>query len=396
MDLEHSVRSFFARPGFTLLVLVPLALGIGLNTAIFSAVYAVLLRSLPYEEPQSLVRVWEARPRMGPDAEQMAAFSLEHFRAWRDGNDVFEAMAVYRDVSFNLTGGSEPRRIEGQNASPALFSMLGVEPFLGRYFSEEEETPGKDRVVILSYGLWQRAFGAEASLVGRTVELDGLSYTVVGVMPPDFRFPDSATEFWVPLAMAAPEPSRPGEMRIELVPVIAKLKPDVTVGQAEAAGETLLNNLRGTSEMASRMDEGVTIHLTSLHEQLVRPVRPALLVLLGAVGFVLLIACANVANLFLVRAHGRERDLAVRAALGAGRARLIMRVLLESILYGLAGGAVGILVAYWGVRMLRLLRPSDLPLLENIGISGAVLGFNFGVAVITAIPRWTRARLSRV
>ena len=385
MDLEHSVRSFFARPGFTLLVLVPLALGIGLNTAIFSAVYAVLLRSLPYEEPQSLVRVWEARPRMGPDAEQMAAFSLEHFRAWRDGNDVFEAMAVYRDVSFNLTGGSEPRRIEGQNASPALFSMLGVEPFLGRYFSEEEETPGKDRVVILSYGLWQRAFGAEASLVGRTVELDGLSYTVVGVMPPDFRFPDSATEFWVPLAMAAPEPSRPGEMRIELVPVIAKLKPDVTVGQVEAAGETLLNNLRGTSEMASRMDEGVTIHLTSLHEQLVRPVRPALLVLLGAVGFVLLIACANVANLFLVRAHGRERDLAVRAALGAGRARLIMRVLLESILYGLAGGAVGILVAYWGVRMLRLLRPSDLPLLENIGISGAVLGFNFGVAVVTAI-----------
>ena len=386
MDLRYSVRSFFARPGFTLLVLVPLGLGIGLNTAIFSAVYGVLLRSLPYEEPQSLVRVWEARPRMGPDAEQMAAFSVDHFRAWRDGNDVFEAMAVYRDVSFNLTGGSEPRRIEGQNASPALFSMLGVEPFLGRYFSEEEETPGKDRVVILSYGLWQRAFGAEASLVGRTVELDGLSYTVVGVMPPDFRFPpDATTEFWVPLAMASPEPTRPGEMRIELVPVIAKLKPDVTVGQAEAAGETLLNNLRGTSEMASRMDEGVTIHLTSLHEQLVRPVRPALLVLLGAVGFVLLIACANVANLFLVRAHGRERDLAVRAALGAGRARLITRVLLESIVYGLAGGAVGILVAYWGVRMLRLLRPSDLPLLENIGISGAVLGLNFGVAVVTAI-----------
>ena len=206
------------------------------------------------------------------------------------------------DVSFNLTGGSEPRRIEGQNASPALFSMLGVEPFLGRYFSEEEGTPGRDRVVILSYGLWQRVFGAETSLVGRTVELDGLSYTVLGVMPPDFRFPDAATEFWVPLAMAAPEPPRPGEMRIELVPVIAKLKPDVTVGQAEAAGETLLNNLRGTSEMASRMDEGVTIHLTSLHEQLVRPVRPALLVLLGAVGFVLLIACANVANLFRVYA----------------------------------------------------------------------------------------------
>ena len=384
-DLKRAVRSFLARPGFTVLVLVPLALGIGLNTAMFSAVYAVLLRSLPYEEPQSLVRVWEARPRMGRDAQQLAAFSMDHFQAWRDANDVFESMAVYSDVSFNLTGGSEPRRIEGQNVSPALFHMLGVEPFLGRTFVDEEETPGRDRVVVLSYDLWQRVFGAETSLVGRTVELDGLSYTVVGVMPPEFRFPDPATEFWVPLAMAPPEPARPGEMRIELVPVIAKLKTGVSVGQAEAAGETFLNNLRGTSEMARRMDEGVAIHLTSFHEQLVGPVRPALLVLLGAVGFVLLIACANVANLFLVRAHGRERDFAVRAALGAGRGRLMTELLLESMLYGLAGGAVGILVAYWGVRMLRLLRPSDLPLLEHIEISGAVLGFNLAVAIVTAI-----------
>ena len=384
-DLKHSLRELRARPGFTVAVLVPLALGIGLNTAIFSAVYAVLIRSLPYKNPQAIVRVWEARPRMGPDAGQMAAFSMDHFRAWRDANDVFEAMAVYADASFNLTGGSEPRRIEGQRVSPALFPMLGVEPFLGRYFSEDEETPGRDRVVVLSYELWQRVFGAETSLLSRTVQLDGLSYTVVGIMPPGFRFPDPATEFWVPLAIAPPEPARPGEMRIALMPVIAKLNPGITLGEAEAAGETFLNNLRETSEMARRMDEGVTIHLTSLHEQLVRPVRPALLVLLGAVGFVLLIACANVAHLFLVRAHGRERDLAVRAALGAGRARLATRFLLESTLYGLAGGALAILVAYWGVRMLRLLGPSDLPLLENVEISGAVLGFNLGVALVTAV-----------
>ena len=385
MDLRHSLRGLVARPGFTALVVVPLALGIGFNTAIFSAVYTVLLRSLPYEDPQSLVRVWEARPRMGPNAEQMAAFSLDHYRAWRDANDVFDGMAALGDVSFNLTGGSEPRRIEGENVSPSLFPMLGGEPIRGRYFAEDEEIPGRDRVVVLSYNLWQRVFGAETTLVGRDIQLDGSNYTVVGIMPPEFQFPDPNTEFWVPMAMAPVEPAAPGEMRIELLPVIAKLKPGVTVGQAEAAAETFLNNLRETSEMSRRMNEGVAIHLTSLHEQLVGPVRPALLVLLGAVGFVLLIACANVANLFLVRAQGRERDLAVRAALGAGRGRLMQRLFLESVVYGLAGGAAAVLVAYWGVRMLRLLRPSDLPLLENVSINGAMLGFNLAVALAVSV-----------
>ncbi len=385
MDLKHSLRGLVARPGFTALVVVPLALGIGLNTAIFSAVYTVLLRSLPYEDPQSLVRVWEARPRMGPNAEQMAAFSLDHFRAWRDVNEVFDGMAALGNVSFNLTGGSEPRRIEGENVSPALFPMLGVEPLHGRYFAEDEEIPGRDRVVLLSYNLWQRVFGADTTLVGRDIRLDGSNYTVVGIMPPEFQFPDPSTEFWVPMTMAPVEPATPGEMRIELLPVIAKLKPGVTVGQAEAAAETFLNNLRGTSEMAQRMNEGVAIHLTSLHEQLVAPVRPALLVLLGAVGFVLLIACANVANLFLVRAQGQERDLAVRAALGAGRGRLMQRLFIESVVYGLSGGAAAVLVAYWGVRMLRLLRPSDLPLLENVGINGTVLGFNLAVALVVSV-----------
>ncbi len=385
MDLRHSLRGLVARPGFTALVVVPLALGIGFNTAIFSAVYTVLLRSLPYEDPQSLVRVWEARPRMGPNAEQMAAFSLDHYRAWRDANDVFDGMAALGDVSFNLTGGSEPRRIEGENVSPSLFRMLGVEPILGRYFAEDEEIPGRDRVVVLSYNLWQRVFGAETTLVGRDIQLDGSNYTVVGIMPPEFQFPDPNTEFWVPMAMAPVEPAAPGEMRIELLPVIAKLKPGVTAGQAEAAAETFLNNLRETSEMSRRMNEGVAIHLTSLHEQLVGPVRPALLVLLGAVGFVLLIVCANVANLFLVRAQGRERDLAVRAALGAVRGRLMQRLFLESVVYGLAGGAAAVLVAYWGVRMLRLLRPSDLPLLENVSINGAMLGFNLAVALAVSV-----------
>jgi len=384
-DLKHALRGLWARPAFTAMVLIPLTLGIGMNTAIFSVVHAVLLRSLPYENPEALVRVWEARPRMGPDAEQMAAFSMQHFRDWRDDNDVFDGMAAYGDASFNLTAGLEPRRIEGQSVSPALFPMLGVEPLRGRYLSADEEVPGNDRVIVLSYDLWQRQFGADESLVGNTILLDGLSYDVIGIMPPSFQFPDRATEFWVPQVMAPPAPMRPGEMRIELTPVMAKLKAGVSAASAEASAETFLNHLRGTSEMASRMNEGVTIHLTSMREQLVRPVRAPLMVLSIAVGFVLLIACANVANLFLVRARSRERDLAVRVALGAGRGRLVGRLLVESLTFGLVGGVLGTIVAFWGVRALRLLRPAELPLLDSVEIDGTVLAFNFAVALVTAL-----------
>ena len=204
-------------------------------------------------------------------------------------------------------------------------------------------------------------------------------------MPAAFGFPSPDAELWVPQVMAPAAPATPGEMRIELVPVIAKLKPGVSAASAEAAAETFLNNLRGTSEMAARMNEGITIHLTSLHEQLVAPVRPQLLVLTAAVGLVLLIACANVANLFLARARGRERDHAVRAALGAGRARLVTRLLLESAAFGLAGGALGAVVAYWGIRLLRFLQPPDLPLLEGAGLSVDVLLFNLGIALLTAM-----------
>ena len=400
-DLRGALRTLVARPLFTILVLGPLALGIGLNTAMFSAVHSVLLRSLPYEDPESLVRVWEARPRMGADAEQMAAFSMGHFRQWRDDNDVFSGMAAMGDVSFNLTGGVEPQRVEGQNVSPALFRMLGVEPVVGRYFTDEEEVPGNDRVAVLSYGLWRQLFGEDPGVVGARIDLNGIGYDVVGVMPSEFRFPDPSTELWVPLAMSEPEPMRPGEMRIELVPVIAKLRPGVTPQQAEAAAEAFLNHLRETSETAQRMDEGVSIHLTSLHEQLVRPVRPALLVLFGAVGFVLLIVCANVTNLFLVRAQDRERELAVRAALGAGRKRLVWRLLSESLVYGLAGGALGAIVAYWCVRAFSMLRPPDGTALTDVSVSGTVLLFNFAAALVAGLivgvlPAWRAGRVDLV
>jgi putative ABC transport system permease protein len=385
MELKRALRSAAARPGLTALVVSALGLGIGLNTSIFSVVHAVLLRSLPYQEPERLVRVWERRPRMGEDAADMAAFSMDHFRAWREANDVFSAMAVYQDGSFNLTGGTEPVRIEGQSVSPALFRMLGVEADVGRVFAEDEETPGQDRVAILGHGVWRRLFGGDESVVGRTIHLDGNPYTVVGVMPREFRFPNPDTELWVPLPETPQAPARPGEMRIELAPVVAKLAHGVSIEEAEAAGQAFLDNYRGGSEHARQMDEGVTIHLTSLREQLVRPIRPALLVLFGAVSFVLLIICANLANLFLARSESRRAELSVRSALGAGRLTLLREALAESLLYGLAGGALGVLVAYWSLRLLVLVAPADAPLLAGARLDGTVLAFNVGVTLLTAV-----------
>ena len=383
-ESKRAWRGILSRPAFTATTLAALGLGIGLNTAIFSLVHAVLLRSLPYRDAERIVRVWESRPQMGEDSAEVAAFSMDHFRAWRESTGVFESMAVYQDRSFNLTGGSEPLRVEGQSVSPALFSLLGVEPLLGRAFSSEEEAPGRDRVALLSHGLWQRFFGGDEAIVGKTIHLDGQPYDVVGVMPRSFRFPQPATELWVPLPDADPEPLPPGAMRIELVPVVAKLAPGVSIEQAEAAGQAFLDRYRSTSSAPAEMERDVSIHLTSLHEQLARPIRPALLVLFVAVTFVLLIVCANVANLFLARSRGRETEMALRAALGAGRARLVRQLLAESLTYALAGGALAIVVATLCLRLVRLALPST-PWLEEVALDGPVVAFNLGVALLTAL-----------
>ena len=387
-ETKRAFREAGARPGFAMMVVLALGLGIGLNTAIFSIVHAVLLKSLPYDDPARLVRVWEARPRMGPEADEIAAFSMDHYRAWRASNDVFSTMAVYEDASFNLTGGPEPIRIEAQRVSPALFPMLGVEPLLGRVFAQEEETPGRDRVALLSHGLWQRLFGSDRAIVGTTLRLDGVPFTVVGVMPPEFQFPHPAVELWVPLADVAPPPAHPGEMRIELVPVIARLAPGVSLAEAEASGQAFLASYRGESAAPPGMpdiDEGVSIRLTSLHDQLARPLRPAVLVLFGAVSFVLLIVCANVASLFLSRAQERQPEMAVRSALGAGRGRLAAQLFFESFLYAAAGAALGLVVAYWGIRIFVGMAPSSSPLLEDVGLDVAVLGFNVALTGLTAL-----------
>jgi len=401
-ESKRALRGVRSRPGFTATTLAALGLGIGLNTAIFSLVHGVLLRSLPYREPDRIVRVWESRPppsgfgqprrspkgeggpRMKVDSAEIAAFSMDHFRAWRESTEVFESMAVYQGRSFNLTGGSEPLRVEAESVSPSLFSLLGVEPLLGRAFSAEEEAPGRDRVAILSHGLWQRVFGGDETIVGSTIRLDGEPYDVVGVMPRSFRFPQPATELWVPLPDVDPEPLPPGAIRIELVPVVAKLLPGVSIEQAEAAGQAFLDRYRSTSKAPPEMERDVSIHLTSLHEQLARGIRPALLVLFVAVTFVLLIVCANVANLFLARAQSRETEMALRAALGAGRSRLARQLLAESLTYALAGGALAIAVATLCLRLVRLALPSS-PWLEEVALDGPVVAFNLGVALLTAL-----------
>ncbi len=383
-ESKRAIRGVLSRPLFTAAILAALGLGIGLNTAIFSLVHGVLLRSLPYRDPERIVRVWESRPRMGEDSAEVAAFSMDHFRAWRESTDVFEAMAVYQDRSFNLTGGVEPLRVEAQSVSPSLFSILGVEAHLGRSFSKEEEARGRDRVALLSHGLWQRVFGGDEGVVGKTVRLDGEAYDVVGVMPRTFRFPDPAVELWVPLPDADPEPLPPGAMRIELVPVVAKLRPGVSIEQAEAAGQAFLDGYRRTSPAPPELERDVSILLTSLHDQLTRPIRPALLVLFVAVTFVLLIICANVANLFLARAQGREGEMALRSALGAGRGRLARQLLAESLFYALAGGALAIAVASLCLRLVRVALPSS-PWFEEVALDAPVVAFNLAVALVTAL-----------
>ncbi len=383
-ESKRALRGVLSRPFFTAAILAALGLGIGLNTAIFSLVHGVLLRSLPYRDPERIVRVWESRPRMGEDSAEFAAFSMDHFRAWRESTDVFESMAVYQDGSFNLTGGSEPLRVEAQRVSPSLFSILGVEPHLGRSFSKEEEARGRDRVAVLSHGLWQRVFGGDEAIVGKTVRLDGEAYDVIGVMPRTFRFPDPAVELWVPLPDVDPEPLPPGAMRIELVPVVAKLVAGVSIEQAEAAGQAFLDGYRRTSPAPPELERDVSIHLTSLHDQLTRPIRPALLVLFVAVTFVLLIICANVANLFLARAQGREGEMALRSALGAGRGRLARQLLAESLLYALAGGALAIAVATACLRFVRAALPSS-PFLDEVALDAPVVAFNLAIALLTAL-----------
>jgi putative ABC transport system permease protein len=372
-DLRYAARTQLKNPVFTVVAVIALALGIGANTAIFSVVNTVLLRPLPYKDPDGLVMVWEDSTKHGYPRDTPTA---ANFIDWRDQNHVFEGMAAITYVSFNLTGTGDPERLEGRRVSAALFPLLGVEPQIGRVFTAAEDQPGSPHVVLLSNGLWQRRFGGDPSIVGKTLTLNGESYTVVGVMPA--HFPSDA-QVWVPIAFT---PEEAADRTTHYLTVLARLKPGVIMSQAQAEMTTIATHLQQQYPQ-SNTDVGAAV--TPLQELLVGDIRPALMILLGAVALVLLIACANVANLLLARAAVRQKEIAVRVALGARRWRLVRQFLTESLLLSSLGGIVGLAIAYGGLFLLRAFIPENISQAREISIDFRVLGFTLLVSIATGV-----------
>jgi putative ABC transport system permease protein len=378
-DLRFGLREMAKNPGFTLIAVTTLALGIGANTTIFSVVNAVWLRPLPYPAADQLVLI---RHRNTKIAGRLDELTPGNYLDLRRRNKSFEQMAAFVSRDFNLTEAGEPERLTGQRVSTALFPLLKTQPSLGRVFTEADDQDGAARVVILSHGLWQRRFGGQADIVGQTLTLDEQRYTVVGVMPPGFSFPEKSTELWVPIALP---PDAVNDRVSYYLDAIARLKTSVPLEQAQVEADVVANNL-AQAYPKSNTDLGFSV--LPMHALLVSGFKQSLLVLLGSVAFVLLIACVNVANLLLARAAVREKELAVRAALGAGRQRLIRQLLTESTLLAFCGGALGLLFAVWGSNALKLISPSGqgrVPRLDEVSLDFSVLAFTLGVACLTAI-----------
>jgi putative ABC transport system permease protein len=374
-DLRYGLRSLRKKPGFTLTAVIALALGIGANTAIFSVINAVLLRSLAYRNPSTIVMVWERSLRGGRSQNSV---SPANFLDWKKQSTSFEQIAATWDTRVNLTSGGEPEEIQVQKVSADFFPVLGVQPELGRAFVRQEETPGAT-VVILGHDLWQRRFAGNPAIVGQTVTLSGRNCTVIGIMPAGFYFLNTQIKAWLPLQL---DPATDWRKSGRFLRSVARLKSGVTVQQAQAELDAIAKQL----EIAyPDFNKGWGVNLVPMHEQIVGDIRPVLLVLLAAVAFVLLIACANVANLLLSRAASRQKELALRAALGADRTRLIRQMLTESVLLAVMGGVLGVLLAYWGIQLLVAFAPDNIPRLHEITIDARVLAFTFGVSLLTGI-----------
>jgi predicted permease len=386
-DLTYAVRLLVKHPGATVVAILTLALGIGANTAIFSAVNAILLRPLPYADPDRLVMVFEKRLAEGVLDNVV---SPADFLDWSRMNGAFDKMAAMSVVNADLTGAGEPVRLATGAVSPPFFDVLGVQPALGRTFRPDEAIVGRHRVVILSHDLWERRFGSDGALVGRTILLNGIPHEVVGVLPSTFEFPNTELALWAPLALegSAQAPTRVNHF----LNVYARLKPGVTLDRARAEMDRVGALLQEQHPEANR-NHGA--HVSPLRDELQAPVRAGLLALLGAVAFVLLIACVNVANLLLAKAASRKREMAVRSALGAGRLRLAGQTLTESVLLAIVGGAAGLLVALWGIQLLRQLAPQGVPVLglDHVGLEPRVLAFTFLLSLGTGVlfgllPAW--------
>ncbi len=462
LDARYAVRTLLKRPAFLAVAVITLALGAGANAAIFSVVNTVLLQPLPYPGADRIVRVIQNRPgaaQPGGLPNRLPAVSTDDLAELRTRSQTLQSVAAYGPAALTMTGREEPVRLAAQRVSPSMFQVLGVAPLQGRTFDAAEEKAGADAVVILSFTAWQKYFAGDPGILTRTLTLDGRAYTVVGIMPRSFEFPDSQTDAWVPFVLSAPVRT-PGQRMIQIVQAIARVKDSSSIPAATSEVNAIFKALRdeeerrdakemqgpddgpqrgttleGPGRRMMRPDDGpqvfrrggpddggqifrrgapgpgpsgpgpgrrgpegpapggrmfgmgpaATIELSPMKEELVRPVRSALVVLLVSVGFVLLIACANVANLLLARAAGRRQEIAVRAALGAGRGRLVRQVLTESLVLAMLGSALGSLLAWGGIRAVRVLGPADIPRLDHLGLDFAFFGFTLGVSVLTGV-----------
>jgi len=375
-DLRYGVRMLTKNPGFTIVAVLALTLGIGADTAIFSVVNSVLLKPLPYDQSERLVFLSERSPQI-----EAMSIAYPNFSDWREQNSTFENIGVYRRQNYNLTGSGEPERIIGNQMSADVFDVLRVKAARGRVFINDEDKPGATPVVVLSHGLWQRRFGGDPEIIGQTLTLNGLGFTVIGIMPPDYLFPNRA-ELWTPIGQVSNDPGWVNRGNHPGIFGIARLKPGVTVEQAREDMEIVATNLE---KQYPNSNTGNRITLTPALESVVRTIKPMLYVLLGAVGFVLLIACANVANLLLARATTRQKEIAIRTALGASRGRIVRQLLTESILLSTAGGALGLLLASWGVDLIVAISPNSIPRSREIGLDNRVLIFTIAVSALTGI-----------
>jgi putative ABC transport system permease protein len=386
-DLRYGARMLIKQPGFTAVAVITLALGIGANSAIFSVVNAVLIKPLPYREPDRVVQFWETNPLKNWTQNVVAPANLFD---WQKQNQAFEEIAAYMGSNnkgptlsgFQMESNGEPERIKALYVTGNIFSVLGANAMIGRTLREEETWEGKHTVAVLSYGLWQRRFGADPKIVGQKIIFNGRSREVVGVMPPDFYFPPKEAEMWIPMGWNYAEIAQ--LRRPHFLRAVGRLKPGVTLEQARVEMKAIASRLE---QQYPDTNTQMGVGLGPLKEWIVSDVQLPLIVFLVAVAFVLLIACANVINLLLSRSAARAREVAIRSALGAGRGRIARQLLTESLLLALAGGAIGLLLALWLKGLLVAFSPGDTPRLDEIRLDWRALGFTVGITLLTTLKR---------
>lgn len=373
-DLRFALRMLAKKPAFTFVAIVTLALGIGANAAIFSVVNAVMIRPLPFPDHERLAILWEINPKFTEGEVTVTAADFLH---WRDHNQSFENLSAIRNRSFDLTGMGEPEKLSGASVTSNFFSMLGVAPALGRTFTDEDEKSGQ--VCLINHGLWQRRFGSDRETLGKEFVLNGRPYTIVGVLPEEFQLPTTQAQVWMPIALTAEDAKNRGA---HMFTVMGRLRRGISINEAQTEINVLMAAL---AEQNPKSNADWTASVVPLREQGVTGSRTALLILLGAVGFLLAVACANVANLLLARAAGRDREFAVRAALGAGRLQLARQLFTESLLLTLMGGASGLLLAMWTVDFFVSLAPKEIPRLRDAHLDLRVIGFTLLLSILTAV-----------